>query len=1046
MATEREFKLIGKFDDQITKKLKKINTEVSKLSKSFDRFNKRLAPVTKGMNKFADASMRANKALKDQKAGFTESLGEARKYTTQMRKAYSTASKLSKIKPPKPVPVSKIARGGRGGGGGGIASGVAGGVLGMQIGGILTNAVVRGFSLGTDLMMKPFKYFATAIGERIGDEMQDIQSAGGMFALDQKNAEGKRLFKGFADARGFQEVLNRSLAKSAAALPGATNDYVRAARGLTDTVMMAFGKNEQAFQKFAVKLGADPGADSREALTKVLSRFTEQTVLLGQGQTGGMPLTMLMEQLVTQEQVNVEGMKRRYAAMRQNPLLSSMLEEAQASMNATGAGTAERFEAVMAALDNALPQEVITAMKKSVGGVQEAIRSAFLDPDTGLFGLGREVALSVKAYDDYGREIIKNGKVVKENTTLFKMVRDIMAGFLLPLSEVASILPEIFDPLRDVAGSFVEIREISQDFLLNFNKYTNWFKQANFKDAGARGALAALNKLMKTVGAIGADEALTNAKFLESGGGLAGITKRLFTQLFDSEMMGKIGSALGTAIGSTLSSLASILGGATDIATAGPLAKGFSDGFNAAGGRQGIKGIFQGLFALFGTVVTELFAAVPLEATAIAGTVLFGPAVLGALTTGFVNTVIPWIVTSLATAFSGTAVAATIAGWLGGVLPALGAFGTFITGTLIPGLTAFLTTILLPVVAVAGAVMGLVAVLRHGDYIISSFFETLKLLGNGFLWLKNKMEFFITSMMQKVFSALSNLPVIGRMFKGGAEQAGKSKAALETRGKELEAAMGGNLTKIAENTAASWERTKKDAAELRAMVGLGQKEAKVSSEKQTTETKSTTIAVGKVDTGMKDLYTLLQGGTLNVKMEGGLFGAMGAASAEEKAIGGTAQRFGLTKTSGFRPGDPGWHGVGRAADFSNGGGPTKEMKEFALFLSATVGQNLKELIYTPMGFGIKNGEQVPPYAKGSHMDHVHVAWAGGPQNPAMFDSAIQARQFERSQVGSEIYSPDEVSKNITQNITFNVDGSGDPDSVASAILNAMKQMEQSTIS
>jgi hypothetical protein len=208
---------------------------------------------------------------------------------------------------------------------------------------------------------------------------------------------------------------------------------------------------------------------------------------------------------------------------------------------------------------------------------------------------------------------------------------------------------------------------------------------------------------------------------------------------------------------------------------------------------------------------------------------------------------------------------------------------------------------------------------------------------------------------------------------------------------------------------------------------------------------SISIAVLGMNTTLSSLASHMKTGVTAVKMEGGLFGAMGAASAEEKAIGGTAQRFGLTKTSGFRPGDPGWHGVGRAADFSNASGPTKEMKEFALFLSATVGQNLKELIYTPLGFGIKNGEQVPPYARGSHMDHVHVAWAGGPQNPAMFDSAIQARQFERSQVGSEVYSPDEVSKNITQNITFNVDGAQDPNAVAEAILNAMQQMEAATI-
>jgi hypothetical protein len=48
-------------------------------------------------------------------------------------------------------------------------------------------------------------------------------------------------------------------------------------------------------------------------------------------------------------------------------------------------------------------------------------------------------------------------------------------------------------------------------------------------------------------------------------------------------------------------------------------------------------------------------------------------------------------------------------------------------------------------------------------------------------------------------------------------------------------------------------------------------------------------------------------------------------------------------------------------------------------------------------------------------------------------------------VGSEVYSPNEVAKNYNQNITFNIDGAQDPESVAQAILSAMQQIEQSTI-
>jgi len=108
-----------------------------------------------------------------------------------------------------------------------------------------------------------------------------------------------------------------------------------------------------------------------------------------------------------------------------------------------------------------------------------------------------------------------------------------------------------------------------------------------------------------------------------------------------------------------------------------------------------------------------------------------------------------------------------------------------------------------------------------------------------------------------------------------------------------------------------------------------------------------------------------------------------------------AQSYGLQLTSGFRPGDPGWHGANRARDYSNGGGPTPQMMSFARFLASRFGANLKELIYTPLGFSIKNGQIVPPLAAGSHYNHVHVAYGLGAGNPAFFSSSSAARQWER---------------------------------------------------
>lgn len=94
-----------------------------------------------------------------------------------------------------------------------------------------------------------------------------------------------------------------------------------------------------------------------------------------------------------------------------------------------------------------------------------------------------------------------------------------------------------------------------------------------------------------------------------------------------------------------------------------------------------------------------------------------------------------------------------------------------------------------------------------------------------------------------------------------------------------------------------------------------------------------------------------------------------------------------TVTSTVRPGDPGYHGLGRAADFSvaghgDRGYASPGLREiFEGFLP--IGQNLKELILAGAPFNIKDGKKVGGYAwgqpgqPGNHWNHVHAALQNG---------------------------------------------------------------------
>ena len=83
-------------------------------------------------------------------------------------------------------------------------------------------------------------------------------------------------------------------------------------------------------------------------------------------------------------------------------------------------------------------------------------------------------------------------------------------------------------------------------------------------------------------------------------------------------------------------------------------------------------------------------------------------------------------------------------------------------------------------------------------------------------------------------------------------------------------------------------------------------------------------------------------------------------------------------SSGARPGaitssgNVSWHSSGHAIDVS---GPPSGMMSFFQAMKSQYGAGLEELIYTPGGVGIKNGQPFTYTGQvaADHFDHVHVA-------------------------------------------------------------------------
>jgi hypothetical protein len=120
-----------------------------------------------------------------------------------------------------------------------------------------------------------------------------------------------------------------------------------------------------------------------------------------------------------------------------------------------------------------------------------------------------------------------------------------------------------------------------------------------------------------------------------------------------------------------------------------------------------------------------------------------------------------------------------------------------------------------------------------------------------------------------------------------------------------------------------------------------------------------------------------------------------------------ASRFGLGVSAGrsdhnvrTTSGNLSYHGTGEALDFSNGYETPQEMA-FARYMVSAYGGRLAELIYTPLGFSIKDGRRVAPIDASAHHDHVHVAFDLGRPGVGIGDGPGR-RRFTGDGIGQTI--------------------------------------------
>ena len=556
-------------------------------------------------------------------------------------------------------------RGGYGGGGAGGRGGGPGGfhmaefgfayTLGEGISQPIQNAIVKGFEIGVAFMVKPFEYFAGAFGERVKDQLSDLKAAGGLFSISQRSKTP--FLNTIDDAIQYQQDTNKVFAKMAAALPGVTNDYVQVGKRLSDTMgRIASGDFQNALQEANRIRATEEGRKfyggtitgtgqeaTKQVITTLLGEMTKKTTIAGLGGrsgaggiAGAYGLPGLTERMLSQQEVSM-GQFQRYAAVFSDPTIQDALSRNVDLINKTLPNTTARFKTMQKLLDEVVTPDLIEKLRTSVDGVYQGLRSAILDPDTGLFGLGRQFEDFGYKINQYGQYVVdKEGNKIKDSLSIFEIVADIFSSAGQVLLPLVDALPLVFDPLKKVASILMDARHYAAQFALSFNEYREGLKilsEGKGKEflkgtIDVRAALGAINNVLLQVGAIDKSGFLSTAEKLGSKDFNTGeMLKQMLDSLLNSDAATGVGKMIGEIVGTVFSEMSGVTGFISGrIAGSNKLFEGIKSAFEKAGGPQAITNIFKDVFGSMVKLLFEVGKLIPFEGYVLAALAVVLPA------------------------------------------------------------------------------------------------------------------------------------------------------------------------------------------------------------------------------------------------------------------------------------------------------------------------------------------------------------------------------------------------------------------------------------
>jgi phage-related protein len=624
MADNRTFTLIGKFDDQISKKLREVNKLFADIRKSTESFSSEVGSASKSINKMTSALEDAGRAAGKVRDTVSQ-IGEGVKGLDGISESLESAARAAGRAQDEVLGIGEAA---------GRANRQADDLMNtlLKAEGLskFGDAMAQGFNRGMGVVMgtiqKGAGMTAKLFKDAMDDELADIKAASGIqgsFALAGFKGdfrESERMYK------KYDQVVSEMIRQSSAP----TAKVVELQRYTLDTMgplMLA----AQGVKKGTAMKDIDP--KKIQASATQYGQFLEKAALFSQGTgSAGFRVAAGIEGLVTRGKIDTT-----IDFFTDNIMLMKNLEDA-GFMGRRGGGSsgkmmnatdAQRMAAMMEAFNKSMSGESTKAMATSLTGSLQGLQDTIFNPSVGILGM------SVT----FGEEEQK-----KANDAIRRIQNERIAAYRTELKGV-SASGERAKQLR----INIEQAEITRDQLIKDDVVSTPFKAFSYAFSSI------VRKLTEAINAIGpvwtnfavAAIEVTNKVFGPLGETLGNVASNMRSKdptkrMGQAEGFGRIVGEIFKTVGQIMGDIANMVSDPSSVMgkAQSEFMKGFMGAFEKSPGglKAAQENIARGLNALIGKFFEFLWKTItfepvrPLMLLFVAG--IFGPPLISAVIAG----------------------------------------------------------------------------------------------------------------------------------------------------------------------------------------------------------------------------------------------------------------------------------------------------------------------------------------------------------------------------------------------------------------------------